>query len=132
MPIPTDLDLYEESTKLIKSKYKKNSAYASGAIIKDYKKKFLKKYGENKEPYIEDNEPKNLERWFNEKWSDIGQENYPVYRPSIKINKNTPLTVNEIDPKNLKKQIKLKQKIKGTENLPKFEKKGGNITVYFN
>ena len=132
MPIPTDKDLYEESTKLIKSKYKKNSAYASGAIVKDYKKKFYKKYGEDKEPYIDDNEQKNLERWYLEKWTDIGQENYPVYRPTIKINKNTPLTVNEIDPKNLKKQIKLKQKIKGNNNLPKFEKKGGSITVYFN
>jgi hypothetical protein len=47
-----------------------------------------------------------------------------VYRPTIKVSKTkTPLTVNEIDPDQLKKQIKLKQKIKGESNLPKFKKK---------
>jgi hypothetical protein len=48
---------------------------------------------------------------------------YPVYRPTVRVNKQTPLLVSEIDPKNLKQQIKLKQKIKGEKNLPKFLKK---------
>lgn len=47
----------------------------------------------------------------------------PIYRPTIKINKSTPLTVKEINKKNLKKQILLKQVIKGKSNLPKFIKK---------
>ena len=47
-----------------------------------------------------------------------------MYRPSIRINKNTPLTVNEIDPKQAQEQIKLKQIIKGDANLPKFKGKG--------
>ena len=34
--------------------------------------------------------------------------------------KDTPLTVKEIKSSNLKKQIKLKQKIKGSGNLSKF------------
>ena len=42
---------------------------------------------------------------------------------TIKINKHTPLTVNEIDKQQLKKQISLKQNIQGKHNLPKFLKK---------
>jgi hypothetical protein len=34
----------------------------------------------------------------------------------------TPLTVHEINPSNLKKQIALKQMIKGKSNLPPFKK----------
>ena len=65
---------------------------------------------------------KNLKRWFKEKWKDIGHKDYPVYRPTIRVNKDTPLTPNQIDPKNLQKQIKLKQIIKGKKNLPPFKK----------
>jgi hypothetical protein len=50
----------------------------------------------------------------------VGFKDYPVYRPTKRINKNTPLTVFEIDKKNLQKQIKLKQIIRGNKNLPKF------------
>jgi len=64
-----------------------------------------------------------LRRWFKEKWQDVGNKEYPVYRPTIRVNKKTPLTINEIDKSNLKKQIKLKQKIKGNKNLPPFKKK---------
>ena len=94
---------------------KKPSAYKSGYIVKTYK--------ELGGRYISDNKPKNLQRWFKEKWEDIGHKSYPVYRPTIKINKNTPLTVNEIDKQQLKKQISLKQNIQGKHNLPKFLKK---------
>ncbi len=72
--------------------------------------------------YADDNKPKNLKKWYKEKWSDVGDGPYPVYRPTIKIDKSTPLTVSEIDPKNLKQQIKLKQLIKG-HNLPPFKRK---------
>jgi len=48
---------------------------------------------------------------------------YPVYRPTRRISKKTPLTIQEIDPENLKKQIIKKQKIKGKKNLPPFVKK---------
>ena len=72
--------------------------------------------------YRDDNEEKNLRRWFSEKWKDIGNKDYPVYRPTKRINSKTPLTPNEIDPKNLKEQIKLKQRIKGNKNLPPFKK----------
>jgi len=66
-----------------------------------------------------------LAQWFKEEWQDVGQQvgGYPVYRPTKRVTKKTPLTVGEIDSENLKKQIKLKQKIKGSQNLPPFKKK---------
>lgn len=115
MPIVNDKNLYEKVKKMADEIYKKPSAYKSGYIVKKYK--------ELGGTYKDDKKEKELKRWFSEKWKDIADKEYPVYRPTIRINKNTPLTVNEIDKKQLKEQIKLKQKIKGSKNLPKFKKK---------
>jgi hypothetical protein len=119
MPTPKDKVLYEKVKKMADEIYKKNSAYKSGYIVQEYKRRG----GE----YIDDKKPKELKRWFQEDWKDIGKltkgYNYPVYRPTIRVNKKTPLTVMEINPKQLKEQIKLKQKIKGDKNLPPFKKK---------
>ena len=109
-------ELYEKAKKIADETYKKPSAYKSGFIVKKYKELGGK--------YSNDNEPKELKRWFKEEWKDIGNKEYPVYRPTKRISKETPLTIDEIDPKQLKEQIKLKQKIKGEKNLPKFEGKG--------
>jgi hypothetical protein len=94
--------------------YTKRSAYKSGFIVKTYKQ-----LGGT---YTDNKKEKPLARWFKEEWQDIGNKSYPVYRPTIKINKKTPLLKSEIDPEQLKKQIKLKQIIKGDKNLPKFRK----------
>jgi hypothetical protein len=115
MPIPDDMELYnlvKEYSNLI---YNKPSAYRSGFIVK-----FYKQLGGT---YSKDHKPKKLKTWFKEQWKDVGHKDYPVYRPTKRINKSTPLTPKEINPKNLKKQINLKQKIKGDFNLPPFEKK---------
>jgi hypothetical protein len=58
--------------------------------------------------------------WLSQ-WSDVGGKDYPVYRPTKKVSKTTPLTVSEIDPHQLKEQIALKQVIRGKKNLPPFE-----------
>ena len=70
-----------------------------------------------------------LNRWFDEEWKDVGNEDYPVYRPTKKKRAETPLTINEVDKTNLKKQIKLKQKIKGKINLKPFKAKGGSMNT---
>ena len=124
MPIPENKKLYEKAKKIADDKYEKPSAYKSGFIVKTYK--------ELGGTYKDDNKEKNLKRWFKEDWGDIGGKDYPVYRPSKRINEKTPLTVDEIDPKQAKEQIKLKQIIKGDKNLPKFEGKGININKYSN
>jgi len=115
MAIPKDKKLYEKAKQMADEIYKKPSAYKSGYIVKKYK--------ELGGTYENDNKEKNLQRWFKEDWKDVGNKNYPVYRPTKRINSKTPLTVNEIDKKNLKEQIQLKQKIKGDQNLPAFKKK---------
>lgn len=124
MPIIADKELYENVKKESNKIYNKPSAYRSGWIVKTYKQRG----GE----YINDNKPKNLERWFKEQWGDIGGLDYPVYRPFKRINQDTPLTVNEIDPLQAKEQIKLKQIIKGNKNLPAFKKKGSGVNNFIN
>jgi len=115
MPIPKNQKLYEKVKLMADQIYEKPSAYKSGYIVKKYK--------ELGGEYMDDNQPKELKRWYQEKWMDVGKKDYPVYRPTVRVNKQTPLTVKEIDPKQLKEQIKLKQKIKGNKNLPAFQKK---------
>lgn len=115
MPIPIDTKLYEKAKMIADQKYKTHGAYKSAFLVKTYKDMGGR--------YIDDNQPKNLKRWFQEKWRDVGDKSYPVYRPTKIISKSkTPLTINEIDKKNLKKQIILKQKLKGNYNLPPFKK----------
>ena len=127
MPTPADQNLYEEAREYIFSKYKKNSAYRSGAVVKHYKQMFAKKHPD-KEPYIDDRKPKNIKRWFQEKWIDINPtlginyaKAYPVYRPTKRINNKTPALASEIPQSVLLNQYKLKQKYKGEHNLPTFD-----------
>lgn len=130
MPTPTNPKLYEEVRDKIMKSYKKNSAFASGAIVKEYKRQGGK--------YKKDGKEKNLERWFDEKWINVNpvlgitkEDAYPVFRPTNKVNSRTPTLLQEIPYDNLKQQYKLKQKIKGKANLPDFEKiKGGKIFVH--
>jgi hypothetical protein len=117
MPIPKDKILYEKIKKNADNIYDKSSAYKSGYITRMYKL--------NGGEYINDNKPKKLKTWFQEEWMNINplvsnKTGYPTYRPTIKVNKNTPKTVEELSLKRLKEQYKLKQKIKGNKNLPKF------------
>ena len=127
MPTPRDEELYNHVKNYIISKYKKNSAYRSGAIIKYYKHVYSLLHGPNSEPYIDDDSPRNLARWYRERWTDvsplIGKKSaYPLYRPLIRVSKNTPTTFEEIPKSNLIQQYNLKQIYKGNKNLPPFKK----------
>jgi hypothetical protein len=122
MPIIDNPKLYERVKTYADKIYKKSSAYKSGFIVKTYK--------ELGGTYTDDNQPKNLARWYKEIWRDIGNKEYPVYRPTKRINSKTPLTVDEIDKEDLKKQIAKKQIIKGDTNLKPFKKKQYEITDY--
>jgi hypothetical protein len=108
---PLDKLLYAEVKKYADSVYKKPSAYKSGFIVKTYKERGGKYSGVGERP---------LARWFKEDWQDVGNQSYPVYRPTKRVTKDTPLLPSEIDPTNLKKQIQRKQKIKGERNLEPF------------
>lgn len=115
MPTPIDKQLYEKVKKDADKIYLKPSAYKSGYIVKKYK--------ELGGRYKNDDKPKNLEKWFQAKWTDINpnktKNSYPVYRPTELI-AGQPLPVQYLDYDNLIKQSQLKQKYKGKKNLPPF------------
>jgi len=116
MPIVANPELYQKVKEHADTIYKKSSAFKSGFIQKLYQR--------NGGTYIDDNKPKNLKRWYKEKWENISPDKpYPTFRPTVRINSMTPLTVNEIDKQNLKQQIKKKQIIRGNKNLSPFKKK---------
>jgi len=115
MPIILDKELYNTVKLKADQIYKKSSAYKSMYIQKEYQREGGR--------YKDNNSEKTLSRWMNERWTDVGHKDYPVYRPTVRVNKKTPLTVNEIDKINLNEQIKKKQIIKGKKNLPPFQKK---------
>lgn len=120
MSTPLNIKLYNKVKKEADNKYDKPSAYKSGWIVKTYKERGGKYKG--KMP-----QNKGLDRWYKEEWKDIAGLDYPVYRPTKRITKDTPLTATEITPESAVKQSLLKQKIKGKKNLPPFE--GGNISL---
>lgn len=114
---PRNMKLYNKAKSRIYSKYKKHSAYRSGAVIKLYKK-----LGGT---FVNDGKEKTLKRWFKEKWKDVNPNktanSYPVYRPTKRINSRTPLTLREIDKKDLRKKSRIKQVIRGYKNLSPFK-----------
>lgn len=116
MAVPIDKELYEKAKAEIYKRYSKPSAYRSGALVKRYK--------ELGGRYKDSPGGKPLKRWFQEDWKDVGDKDYPVYRPTKRVTSKTPLTVQEIDPKNLQQQIDRKQQIRGEENLKPFVGKG--------
>jgi len=119
MPIILDKELYDKAREITNKKYGTHtSAFRSGFLVMQYKK-MGGRYGD-------DRKPAKLKRWFREKWQDVGHKSYPVFRPTVRVDKETPLTVNEIDKKNLHEQINRKQIIKGTRNLPPFKKKSSS------
>lgn len=116
---PRDHILYDKIKKEITSRYKP-SAYRSGLIVKQYKEAYKELY-KTDNAYIGD-KPKvsNLGRWFNEKWrnqrGEIGYEyKNDVYRPTIRISKDTPKTYNErsmADIERARKEKELKGRVK--------------------
>lgn len=117
-PEPLDKALYERVKKMADEKYDRPSAYKSGFIVKKYKELGGRYSGEK--------DKSDLKRWFNEEWKDVNPNktdtSYPVYRPTKKINDKTPLTVAEIDKKDLIKKSKQKQVLK-SKKLDKFKPK---------
>ena len=112
MNAPLNEQLYKEVKLIANILYKKPSAYKSGFIVKEYKRRGGQYSGQKTK--------KGLTAWFKENWKDVGGLDYPVYRPTKIINKYTPLTVSEIPAARLKQQVALKQKIKDKKNLPPF------------
>ncbi len=123
MPTPTDEKLYERVKKDIYTKYPKHSAYRSGLLVKEYKKKFAEKFP-NKEPYKGSKPKGGLTRWFEEEWrTETGDTEYKskssVFRPTKRITKDTPTTFNELSDRDIEKA---KQEKRKTGRVKKFGK----------
>lgn len=109
--IPRDDKLYNDIKVKASLIYDKPSAYKSGYITREYKKQFKKLYPD-KEPYI--SSEGNLDRWFAEDWKNQrGEVGYDkpgdIYRPTYRINKDTPTTWNELTKQDIKNAMKEKK-----------------------
>ena len=117
MPLPNDEKLYNKTKQYIYKKYPKHSAYRSGLLVQEYKKRFSKKYGKKRDPYKgKKTEKKGLGRWFREKWvNQRGEIGYryksDVYRPSRRVTKKTPKTYKELSKQQIKKARSKKYRI---------------------
>ena len=107
MPDPTNKKLYEEVKKEIYAKYPKHSAYRSGLLVQEYKKRF-KASGTKGSPYKgKEKKDEGLNRWFDlEKWSNQrGETGYKyksdIYRPTKKVSSKTPTTFSELSKKEI-------------------------------
>ena len=114
---PLDKELYEKLKKEIWEQYKLPSAYRSAQLVKKYKEAGGTYSGEK-------NKNEGITRWLREVWeSDKGTKNYPhknsVYRPTIRIKKDTPATFSELTPAEIERAKAEKAR---TGRVKKFKK----------
>ena len=138
--VPVDKKLYSRVLKKVKAKSKVwPSAYASGRVVREYKRlggkykyantntRTRKKTNTNKFGIIS-----GLTRWFKEKWVNVCTKNtkntkyskcarstkkYPYCRPSVRVNSNTPTTVHEMSSKQIKQLCKIKTNSRRMKNI---------------
>ena len=101
MSKPANQELYDKVKKDIYAKYPKHSAYRSSLLVRTYKEQGGKYIGKK-------NSNKGLQRWHKETWlNQRGAEGYrnksDVYRPTVRVNKNTPTTFTELTKEQIKK-----------------------------
>ena len=128
--VPADPKLYAKAKEYVKKRVKVwPSAYASGMVVQRYKK--LGGVYKGAKP-----KRAGIDRWFKERWVDIckprgkgryapcGRQNsdvrkYPKCRPSIRVSKQTPMTISELVAKFGKAHIDVLCKDKRKYGLPK-------------
>ena len=115
---PADQTLYGKVKARVYADIPKHSAYRSGIVVQRYKKAFTAKHGERKSPYTgaKRTQKRGLGRWFAEKWvNQRGEVSYrhksDIYRPWIRVTKDTPLTHAELS----KREIKRARRVKATK-----------------
>jgi hypothetical protein len=115
---PTNQKIYDEVVTRVKASVNRwPSAYASGMVVREYKR-LMAIRGEA--PYIEENKPTtSLARWYKEKWIDIATGKpcgsvrsasfYPTCRPSVRVSAQTPKLASELTAAQRRKAILAKQ-----------------------
>ena len=104
---PLDMKLYNEIKDKVWKMYDKPNAYRSGMLVILYRESGGKYSGDK-------DKDDGLSRWYRERWmSDKGTTNYPhknsVYRPTVRITKDTPATFAELTPEELKRANRKRQ-----------------------
>lgn len=113
--IPTDQKLYQKIKDEIYIKYPNHSAYRSALLVKTYKTRFKEKF-----PHLEPYEGpsvshQGLKRWFSENWTNQrGETGYKyksdIYRPTRRVNKETPKTFLELNKEDIDRARREKYK----------------------
>ena len=116
-PEPLDKELYEKVKEEIYKKYPKHSAYRSGLLVKTYKERGGKYSGTK-------DKTKGLARWMEKKFKnergEVGHRyKSDVYRPTVRITKDTPTTFQELTPQEIEKARREKAR---TGHVKKFKK----------
>ena len=117
MSEPSNKKLYDKVKEEIYTKYAKHSAYRSSLLVKSYKDAGGTYKGKK------DND-KGLRKWHRDKWTNQrGESGYKyksdVYRPNVRVNKDTPTTFKELS----KEQIDSARKEKNSKGrVSNFEK----------
>ena len=101
MSEPKNKKLYEEVKTEIYKKHPKHSAYRSGLLVQEYKKRGGTYEGK-------ENKSSGLNLWFRSEWKNQrGETGYKyksdVYRPTKKINDKVPTTFSELSADQIKK-----------------------------
>ncbi len=104
---PKNQKLYDKVKAEIYKKIPKHSAYRSGLLVKEYKKRGGTYTGKKAED-------KGLSRWFKEKWkTQDGKTTYKkkgdIFRPTKRITKDTPKTMGELSKKDKERAMKEKK-----------------------
>ena len=113
MPEPVNKKLYEEVKAEVYAKYPKNSAYRSGLLVQEYKRRGGTYEGS-------ESRTEGLNRWMSEKWlNQRGEVGYKyksdIHRPTIKVTQETPLTFQELTQKEIE-QARREKANKGRVN----------------
>ena len=108
MTEPTDKKLYEKVKAEIYKKYPKHSAYRSGLLVQEYKRQGGTYKGKEKQD-------EGLNMWFRSKWrnqrGEVGcKYKSDIYRPTIRVSKDTPATHNELTKEQISKARREKAK----------------------
>jgi hypothetical protein len=133
-PTPTNKTLYEKIKNQARKKFKVfPSAYASGWIVREYKKQGGKYLGSSRSNSGSRKSRRSksvdgLKRWFEEEWINVCElprivkcgrpklsprnwmKNYPYCRPLKRINKSTPKTARELSKSELKRRCRSKRR----------------------
>ena len=121
MAIPTNQALYDRVKRKIRHRYKKWSAYASGALVKEYKR-----LGGTFKGSRSRSRGRGIGRWFKEKWIDAcklpkkvpcgrrsrsrSPRKYPYCRPTVRVSSKTPRLASQIGASELARRCRIKRK----------------------